>query len=429
MDVTPPTPSTASDPPVAPRADREHAVAVPEVPEVPRTSGGRRSAVLLQAVASISTLLQMVVFAMLLGRRDFDDYSVWITVTAFLVGLGQAVGVERVLVGRRTFAQGLAAARVLGLAVALAQLAVAVALGNLPLALCSVAVLAYVGWDFARFASDVADAAAYLKRDVVVLVLQVAVVAGLSLGDLDRSWLPLAWWGVGAVLWTWFTVTLGWARAGTGSGLRSLWEDRREAAPLLLDAALAGVPLVVALALARAQGSAGDASEARLALTLLGPVTVLGLAARRLVYRRASSGRLDQRGKVVFAVAVLVVLTTCAVLLALTRTPLYGWVLPGFVGLSWAAVLGFATNHGSLMAVMLPAAYLRAEGRSTAVGVARLVATLAGLGTAVLLMPVDSPADVAWSVAAGSLAYMALMWVLLLARPRPTAAGPTTSIG
>lgn len=382
-------------------------------------ASGRSGAVLLQAAASISTLVQMVLFAIVLGRQDFDDYSVWITVTAFLVGLGQAVGVERVLIGRRTFAQGLASARILGVVIALLQLAVSVALGNLPLAFCSLAVLAYVAWDFARFGSDVADSMTYFKRDLVVLGLQVALVAGLSFTALDASWLTAVWWGSGAVLWLWFAASLGWSGVSVGAGLRSLWEDRREASPLLIDAALAGVPLVVALALARAQGSAGDASEARLALTLLGPVTVLGLAARRLVYRRASSGRLDTQGHVLFAASVVVVFVTCFTLLALTRTPLYSLVLPAFVGLSWAAILGFATNHGSLMAVMLPAAYLRADGRSVAIGVSRLLSTVAGLGVALWIAPFDSPADVAWSVAAGSIAYMVAMWACHLVSRRP----------
>ncbi|MCW2816653.1 MAG: hypothetical protein JWN84_4108 [Nocardioides sp.] len=378
---------------------------------------------LLQAVTSVSTLVQVLLFAAVLGRQDFDDYSVWITITAFLVGLGQAVGVERVLVGRRTFAEGLASARILGLVIVLAQVGVAAALGSVPLAVCSLAALPYVAWDFARFSSETQQSMSYFKRDGLVLVVQVVLVVGAAVSPLDEGWLPVVWWASGSVFWLVFAATLGWSRTTVGSGLRSLWSDRRQASPLLLDAALAGVPLVVALALARAQGSPGDASEARLALTLLGPVTVVGLAARRLVYRRAASGRLDRRGQLMFAASVVVVFTTCLVLLALTRTPLYSLVLPSFVGLSWAAVLGFATNHGSLMAVMLPSAYLRAGGRSLAIGAARFLSTVAGLAVALWLAPFDSPADVAWSVASGSIAYMVVMWGLLL-RPPAAPGGP-----
>jgi len=390
-------------------------VPTPEPDETKRTRGAA-GAVLLQAIASISTLLQMLVFAIVLGRADFDDYSVWITVTAFLVGLGQAVCVERVLVGRRSFDDGLAAARFVSLIVATAQVGVSVALGNLPLALCSLAILSYATWDFARFTSAPEAAAGFFKRDLATLVIQVLAVVALSVTAFPDRWLPLAWWGVGAVLWTTFVHR---SLAGAGrlrDGIGSLWADRREAAPLLLDAALAGVVLVAALALARAQGGLGVASEARLALTLLGPVTVLGLAARRIVYRQAAQGRFGARTVAVFGVCVFVVFAVCFALLSLTRTPLYELVLPDFVGLSWSAVLGFSTNMGALMAVMLPAAYLRAEGRSRAVGASRLLATAAGLAVAWWLTPFDDPADVAWSVAAGSIAYAVAMWACLVGR-------------
>lgn len=391
-------------------ADHEETTAV-SASTARRASG----AVLLQAAASVSTVLQMTVFAVVLSRTAFDDYSVWITSSAFLIGLGQAVGVERVMIGKRSFDAGLSSASFLGIGIALAQLGVAVWLQSLPLALCSVATTAYTAWDYMRFARGPEEATWFFKRDLAILSSQLVGVVGAALVGLPSSWLPAVWWGVGLVFWLGFarTVARGVGR-GVRLGARVLWADRRESAPLLLDAALAGVPLVLALSLVHAQAAAGEASEARMALTLLGPVTVLGLAARRLVYTQAATSRLDRRGQLVFVGVVVGVFVVCFGLLALTRTPLYGWVLPGFVGLSWLGVLGFATNHGSLMAVVLPAAYLRADARTRAIGLARVLSTLAGLGVIWYLAPLDSAADVAWSVAAGSLAYGAVMYGALV---------------
>ena len=355
----------------------------------------------------------MLLFAVLLTRRDFDDYSVWITTSAFVLGLGQAVGVERVLVGRRTLPDGLASVGVLGLSIAVVQAGAAAALGNLPLAICALASLAYVRWDFLRFTAEPSGAVSFLVRDLLTLVAQIGAVLAMYAAGVPTGWLPVGWWGVGLVLWTLFAAARGVRRTRLATGWAVLRGDRRESFPLLADAAMAGIPLVVALALARAQAGVGVASDARLALTILGPMTVIGLGLRRVLYRMSADGRLTRRGTVVFSLMVPTVFAMCAGLLLLTRTPPYAAVLHDFSALSWATVVGFALNHAVLMAVMLPAAYLRAEGRTAAVGVARTLATVAGVGVALALMPFDDPADVAWAVAAGSIAYLLAMWTAL----------------
>ena len=140
-----------------------------------------------------------------------------------------------------------------------------------------------------------------------------------------------------------------------------LVEDTRESVPLLVDSVLAGLPMVVFLALARAQGSEGDASAARMALTILGPVSVLGIAGRRLVYARAAGGSFGARFATLWAGVVAAVVVLCAGLLVLTRTPLYPWAFPGFEALSWVAIIGFALNHGAFFATFLSNATLRAR--------------------------------------------------------------------
>ena len=198
----------------------------------------------------------------------------------------------------------------------------------------------------------------------------------------------------------------------------------RESLPLLADAALAGVPLVVALALVRAQGAEGDASAARMAFTILGPITVLGISARRMVYARTAQGPLSARFAAKWTVVVVVTFIGCAALLSLTRTPLYPWAFPGFLGLTWWAILGFSTNHAAMFSTLLPAASLRAEQRSLQVGIARLAATLAAAFVGFFLLPFDAASDVAWCVAAGSLAYTSSLYVARSLTPRR----PTTPV-
>ncbi len=118
----------------------------------------------------------------------------------------------------------------------------------------------------------------------------------------------MAWWGAAAPLW--FAFGSGHP-AKLRTGVRVLVADLRESTPLLADSILAGLPMVAFLALARAQGSEGDASAARMALTILGPVSVLGMAGRRLVYQRASSGSFGARFTTMWSAVVAGVLVLC----------------------------------------------------------------------------------------------------------------------
>lgn len=390
--------------------------------------GKGATVVLIQALSSVSTVLQMAVFAFTLPRAAFDDYAVWVTSGMFLIGLGQAIGTERVVIGRRTHDDGTQSAGVLAVLVCLAQLVVALALGSLPLLLTSLTVAAYVAYDFQRFTRCYDHGRLYLRADSTVLALQVAAVLACWAIWGREAWWPLVWWGVGLPVW----VALAGGAPALGRGARVLRDDARECLPLLLDALLAGVPLVAALALARAQGDVGDASAARMAFTILGPVTVLGLSARRLVYQEVSRGALSRRFTVVWTGICLVTFLVCSGLLALTRTPLYPWAFPGFVGLSWVAVLGFATNHTAMFSTLLPAASLRAEGRAREIGLARLVATIAAAATGLWIAPFDSAADVAWCVAAGSIAYSVALGLARVVTPRIPAQqqpAPTATVG
>lgn len=388
---------------------------------------GKSSAVILiQALNSISTVLQMAVFALTLPRADFDDYAVWVTSGMFVIGLGQAIGTERVVIGRRTLADGTHSAGVLAGMVLVVQLGVAAALGSLPLVLASLTLAPYVAYDFQRFTRCYHEGRLFLRADVLVLSVQTVAVLVLWAVLGREAWWMLVWWAIGVPVWT----VLAGGMPRLRRGLAVLRDDARECSPLLLDALLAGVPLVVALALAQAQGGVGDASAARMAFTILGPVTVLGLSARRLVYQEVAKGPLSPRFAVVWTVICAVTFVVCAGLLALTRTPLYPWAFPGFVGLTWLAILGFATNHTAMFSTLLPAASLRAEGRAREIGIARVVATLAALGAGLAVAPFDSPSDVAWCVAAGSIGYslaLAAARALVPRRPQPAAAETGTA--
>lgn len=387
---------------------------------------GKSSAVILvQGLNSISTVLQMAVFALTLPRADFDDYAVWVTSGMFVIGLGQAIGTERVVIGRRTLVDGTHSAGVLAALVCVVQLGVAAALGSLPLLLASLTVAPYVAYDFQRFTRCYHEGRLFVRADVIVLGTQTAAVL-LLWGLLGREqWWSLVWWAIGLPVW----IALSGGLPRLARGLRVLRDDAVECLPLLMDALLAGGPLVVALALAQAQGSVGDASAARMAFTILSPVTVLGLSARRLVYQEVARGPLSPRFAVVWGGICVATFVVCAGLLALTRTPLYPWAFPGFVGLSWLAILGFATNHTAMFSTLLPAASLRAEGRAREIGIARVIATLVALGAGWSVAPFDNPGDVAWCVAAGSIGYslsLAVARALVPRRPAEvdTAADP-----
>lgn len=391
---------------------------------------GKSSAVILiQALNSISTVLQMAVFALTLPRADFDDYAVWVTSGMFVIGLGQAIGTERVVIGRRTLDDGTHSAGVLAAMVLVVQLSVAAALGSLPLVLASLTLAPYVAYDFQRFTRCYHEGKLFLRADLLVLSVQTASVLVLWALLGREAWWMLVWWCIGVPVWTGLAGGLPRLRRG----LQVLRDDARECTPLLLDALLAGVPLVVALALAQAQGTVGDASAARMAFTILGPVTVLGLSARRLVYQEVAKGPLSPRFAVVWGVICAVTFVVCAGLLALTRTPLYPWAFPGFVGLTWLAILGFATNHTAMFSTLLPAASLRAEGRAREIGIARVVATLTALVAGWSVAPFDSPSDVAWCVAAGSIGYslaLAVARAMVPRRPPTEATGAAaTSAG
>ncbi|CAB4718421.1 MAG: hypothetical protein F2667_09600 [Actinobacteria bacterium] len=381
--------------------------------------------VLVQALNSLSTVVQMVLFAILLPREAFDDYAVWITCAMFGLGMAQGIGSDRVLIGSRTAKDGGASALVLAGAVLVGQLGVSLWLGSWELVACSAAVGLWAIWDYLRVVQGFEEATRFLARDLGVLVLQVASVSIAALAGLDHRSLVLVWWGIAAVGYAVFLASTPVVRtARLTAGARVVWGDRRESLPLLFDAALGGFPLVLALALIRSQGDPGDASAARMAFTLLGPVTVLGLAARRIVYSARAAGGFSAATRAKFAAAVLLTFAVCVAILAMTRTPLYPLILDGFEGLSWFAILGFAVTYAALMAAMLPAANLRADRRTTEVGLARAASTGVALAYMVVVTPFDSVAVVAWSVAAASLANAAVLFAVQGLRPlrrRPVA--------
>lgn len=357
----------------------------------------------VQGTVSVSTVMQMALFAMTLPREAFDNYAVWFTAGMFLIGLGQAVGTERVIIGKRTQRGGTASAKVLGVCVGAAQIVTAMLLSSPVLAMASLAVAIYVAFDYQRFTRCFDEAGLFLRADVTVLVLQSAAVLSLF-GVYGRNdWLVLVWWGVGLPAWAWLAGRDGTLR----EGVRVLIEDARDCLPLLVDAGLAGVPMVAALALAKAQGDVGVASEARMASTILGPIVVLNMSARRLIYQRRSRGPLSRRFAVAWAGICVGAFVSCVALLSLTRTPLYPWAFEGFVGLSWLAILGFAVGQTATFSTMLPAASLRAERRTLQIGTARVLATLAAVAAAWSLAPFTTPTDVAWCIAAAAVTYSA----------------------
>ena len=187
----------------------------------PRLAGGL-GVVLVQALNSATTVIQMALFAIVVARSDFDDYAVWVTSNMFLVGLGQAVGTDRVVIGRRSEADGVRSARVIALVVMLAQLGISTWLDNPALMVCSVAVFAYTTYDFQRFVRCFDEAHTSCAGSTVLLAqLVVTLTAWMLMGD--SPWLVVGWWGVGAPIW------LSSADARPGAARRSRCPTRRPA--------------------------------------------------------------------------------------------------------------------------------------------------------------------------------------------------------
>lgn len=384
-----------------------------------KPSGGRArrsvGVVLVQALNSLSTVVQIAIFAIVLPRGAFDDYAVWFTSAQFFVGVGQAVGSDRVVIGRRSRGDGIESAWVLSLVIAAAQLAIAVVLMSPTLMICSLAAFSYVTYDYQRMVGCFDEPRLFLRRDTITIAAQVTAVIAADLVVGATPWLAAVWWGVGAPLWLWFSPR---RPQSMRAGLRVLREDVHESLPLLFDAVLAGGPVVVVLVLANAQGTEGNASAARMALTILGPITVLAMAGRRLVYAHVASDELSRRFVVQWAAVVMSTLFLCLGLLSLTRTPLYPWAFPGFDALPWLAILGFSLNHSAFVATFLPAATLRARGMAGAIGAARVLSSVAVVVTLVVLLPITTPGDVGWTLAVGSIASALALYARSARAPR-----------
>ena len=91
--------------------------------------------------------------------------------------------------------------RVLALVVGLAQLGVAVAIGSLPLVLCSLCALAFVAYDYERMVRCFDEPRWFLRRDVVVILAQVAAVLVAYAVHGRSAWLVVAWWAVAVPFW------------------------------------------------------------------------------------------------------------------------------------------------------------------------------------------------------------------------------------
>ena len=201
----------------------------------------------LQAFGSLSTMAHIIVLARLLPSTQFDAYSVWVTAGGFILGVAQAVGAERVLVGRRAEQDGLAVAAVLGLTVGGVLAILSLVLGAPTLLWCALAVPPTVAWDYLRVVEGLPKPAPFLRRDISVAFTQLAGV-GVAAALGAPAWtLPVVYWFVAGGMVSIFMARRVRALFRFPVGLRLLWTDRAQAFPLVFDGVLAGLPLVVGL--------------------------------------------------------------------------------------------------------------------------------------------------------------------------------------
>lgn len=405
------------------RADGGNGVSIPIVPSQPSPRGGTGpfsrgiGIVGVQGLNSLSTVVQLVLLTLLLPAGPMDRFAVWFTASQLIVGICQSIAAERVLVGRQMRATAESAIKALSLTAAGLGGILAIWLGSLPLVLCSVGLGAFVLYDFHRVLDCFVSWGTFVRIDATILSVQVAAVIALHSTLEDTEFLLAVWWLVGLVGWLVGTRVARQlidgrpepSKIGVAEGFRTLRRDARETWPLFVDAVLAGGSLLLVLGLAHAQGAEGTAAASRLALTLLGPVTIILLAGRRIVYRRAAQGPFSRRFEVRWWALSLSVLAVCVGLLFVTMTPQYRSMFADLPELSVWAMAGFAATYATATATFLAAASLRAAGSTKLIGAARIVAILAALVAVVALGPVRSVGLVAACLFASNLAYLVAM--------------------
>lgn len=378
----------------------------PAPPE--RTLRSRAIGVLtLQALVSVSSLLQILVFTPILRAGDFDAYAVWITTLLFIAGLAQAAGGERVLVGRRSYVEGRGATLVVAIAATVVLVATGVVLWSPALALAGLSVAPLLLWDYERLVRGQPDPWSLLWRDGAVLVLQLGCT--LTAAQFHTSlWLVLVWWGTGGLAWWLLVGRMAEGRLRLGAALTDLRGDLPENWPLLADTVLAGAPLLIALSLLHSYGADGEASQARLCVSLLAPITILALTARRLVFARAGQGRMTARVVRLWIVVVLLVCLLAVALLSLPRASWFQGVVPLLQPLSLVAMTGFVLDRSARLAATLPGSMLRAGGRTGPVVVSRALSLLVGLVVLALLWPISSAASAGLVAGAASAAFLVM---------------------
>lgn len=388
------------------------AAPVPDRAESPVSAPGRRDAVAvlaLQVQVSVAGLTHLLVLAALLPAQEFDAYAVWYTVLLAVVGMCQCVGAERVLIGARRHEDGPAAALVLGVVAGGLLAVLALALDRPGLALASASTVPLVVWDHQRVAGAGRDAGCLLRADLVVLVLQAAALAVVAAAG-GATWLPVAWWLMGGVCWTALLVLRARRRRlllSLRKGARVLREDLAQVSPLLLDAAMASIVLVAGLVVLQSAAEPGAASALRVAVSLLGPVAMLGLVVRRVVYSRV--GLLSERSWLTgFGLVLLGAVAAGILILAPGRAGVLDPVVPAMTLLAWWGVAFLVLDRAVLTALSFPAALLRARDRARTIAGARLVGVLLAIGVLVALRPL-SAAVVAAACATASVTYAGLL--------------------
>lgn len=266
-------------------------------PEAPSATGaglaGRAVWTTLdQAVSSIANAALSIVLARTVSAEEFGTFALAFSVYSFLVGVSQAVA-GQVLVIRfsgavgevRRRAVGLAAgnAVLVGVAAGLLMLLV-LALVDLPAVLVAVAVAAFLPplllqdtWRTVLISAGTPRRA--FVNDAVWTVLQLVLVAGLLAYDVTSAVFYVLAWGGSAVV----AAALGVRQAGRAPVLRGgvgFVQEHREVAGYLLAQWVAVLGAIqIAFVVLAVVGGVEAVGSLRAAQTLLGPLSVVGMAA------------------------------------------------------------------------------------------------------------------------------------------------------
>ena len=382
-----------------------------------------------QAVSSLANAALTVVLATTVSAAEFGTFALAFSIYSFLVGVSQALGAQIVVIrfsgkpeAERNPAVGLAAGTSLLVGAAGLLLLGATSLFDLP----SPQILIVIGvllpplllqdtWRTILIAGGRPEQA--FLNDLLWTALQLVVVPVLLVSGVVTATPYVAVWGVSALA----AALLGVRqvrRRPTMSGIPAWLREHQETSKYLLAqwVAVLGATQVAFVALA-AIGTVEAVGALRAALTLLGPLNIIGMAATSFAVPEMVRRRLDRRQLQLAALALSVGLVLVDALWGglLLLLPQDAGV--ALLGETWAgardALPGMVVFTCAIGATVGAAAVFRAVDQTRYIFYCSAVLGPLMLGLSVAGQLLAGSQGAAWGFALAAVLVIPMNWVLL----------------